>query len=188
MKKINYNRPYHSSRWEKIEIYRKLIHEALERRGIYGIIFSNAPAVNPQTCYEFDCYELLKFEDGKMLHATTRQEYPENPIIFTKEQYDGGFLNALDQQNRSTWADEFKNAKWYKWDDVEEQNQYSWDSLYYCICEAISECADEDSYYDEEENYDRGDAYSDDWIEDECCSDDEDFDFDDDDESDDEEE
>ena len=41
MKKIEYKRPYHSDRYEKIAIYRKLICEALERRSIFGIIFEN---------------------------------------------------------------------------------------------------------------------------------------------------
>ena len=188
MKKIEYKRPYHSDRYEKIAIYRQLICAALERRSIFGIIFENAPAVNPQTYDEFWCYELLKFEIGGMLHATVRCENPDSAIIFTKEQYEDGFLQKFDEQNNSNWSGEFQNAEWCRWEEVEEQNQYSWDSLYYCVTEAINQCADEDSYYEEEVNYNQGDADTDDWIEDEYCDDEEDFDFDDDDESDDEEE
>lgn len=187
MKRIEYKRPYHSDRYEKIAIYRKLICEALERRSIFGIIFENAPAVNPQTYDEFWCYEVLKFENGKMLHATVRCKNPDNAIIFTKEQYEDGFLQKFDEQNNSNWVGEFQNAKWYRCEEVEEQNQYSWDSLYYCVTEAINQCADEDSYYEEEANFNQGNADTDDWIEDEYCDDDDD-DFDMDDEEDDDDE
>ena len=187
MRKIVYTRPYHSDRYEKIAIYRKLICEALERRSIFGIIFENAPAVNPQTFDEFWCYELLMFENGKMLHATVRCENPDSPIIFTKEQYEDGFLQKFDQQNHSNWSGEFQNAEWHRWEEVEEQNQYSWDSLYYCVTEAINKCADEDSYYEEEANFNQGDADTDDWIENEYCDDEDDSDFDFDDDDDDEE-
>ena len=186
MKKIEYKRPYHSDRYEKIPIYRKLIREALERRSIFGIIFENAPAVNPHTCDVFWCYELLKFENGKMFHATVRCDIPNSAIIFTKEQYEDGFLQKFDEQNNSNWAGEFQNAKWYRWEEVEEQNQYSWDCLYYCVTEAINQCADEDSYYEEEANFNQGSADTDDWIVDEYCEeDDDDFDMDDEDDDDD---
>lgn len=65
------------------------------------------------------------------------------------------------------------------------KNQYSWDSLYYCVTEAINQCADEDSYYEEEANFNQGNADTDDWIENEYCDDDDDFDMDDDEDDDD---
>lgn len=120
-----------------------------------------------------------------MLHATVRCENPDKAIIFTKEQYEDGFLQKFDEQNNSNWVGEFQDAKWYRWEEVEEQNQHSWDSLYYCVTEAINQCADEDSYYEEEANFNQGNADTDDWIEDEYCDDEEDSDFDLDDDDDD---
>lgn len=124
-----------------VEAYRALTKEALEERNIAVVWFGNAPAVNPSTNYEFDCYELLKYENGEMLLAQANLKWSEDTevsVVLTKEQVEAGAVSKYH------FAEAFANADWKTWDDVEEEGPNSWDSLYYCLCEAINDCADEE--------------------------------------------
>ena len=138
MKKIEYEEAF-GSLSKMIDIYRGKIKEALEERNIAVVYFGNAPAVNPSDEY-FDCYSLLKYENGEMLLAdgSGLDEYPEESTVLTAEQVAAGEINNCH------FAKAFAKANWQLWDDVEEEGTNSWDSLYYCLCEAINECADEE--------------------------------------------
>ncbi len=139
MKKIEYEAAF-GSLSKMIDIYRGKIKEALEERNIAVVYFGNAPAVNPSDDEYFDCYSLLKYENGEMLLADGcgLEEYPEVSTILTTEQVASGEINNCH------FAKAFAKANWQLWDDVEEEGPNSWDSLYYCLCEAINECADEE--------------------------------------------
>ena len=121
---------------ERIEAYRSKIKEALDERNIAVVYFGNAPAANPNDDY-FDCYELLKYENGEMQLAVADglDDYPEESTILTKEQVESGKLNECH------FADAFANADWQYWEDIEQEGANSWDSLYYCLCEVINEVA-----------------------------------------------
>ncbi|MBQ1213647.1 MAG: hypothetical protein IIX81_01300 [Tidjanibacter sp.] len=139
MKKIEYEEAF-GSLSKMIDIYRGKIKEALEERNIAVVYFGNAPAVNPSDDEYFDCYSLLKYENGEMLLAdgSGLDEYPEESTVLTAEQVAAGEINNCH------FAKAFAQANWQLWDDVEEEGPNSWDSLYYCLCEAINECADEE--------------------------------------------
>lgn len=139
MKKIEYEEAF-GSLSKMIDIYRGKIKEALEERNIAVVYFGNAPAVNPSDDEYFDCYSLLKYENGEMLLAdgSGLDEYPEESTVLTAEQVAAGEINNCH------FAKAFAQASWRLWDDVEEEGPNSWDSLYYCLCEAINECADEE--------------------------------------------
>ena len=112
----------------------------MEERNIAVVYFGNAPAVNPNDEDYFDCYELLKYEIGEMQLAVAEglDEYPEETTILTKEQVEAGKLEECQ------FAEAFANADWQYWEDIEQEGANSWDSLYYCLCGAINECADEE--------------------------------------------
>ena len=139
MKKIKYEEPI-CKMSEMVEAYRTKIKEALEERNIAVVWFGNAPATNPNDEY-FECYELLKYEDGLMWLAQSNAEWNKNTdvsTVLTKEQVEAGAVNEYH------FAETFNNAIWQMWEWVEEEGANSWDSLYYCLCEAINNCADED--------------------------------------------
>lgn len=124
---------------EMVEAYRTKIKEALEERNIAVVWFGNAP--NPTTDDEFGCYELLKYQDGLIWHAQSYAEWNENTevsTVLTREQVEAGAVSEYH------FAEAFNNAIWQMWEWVEENGLHSWDSLYYCLCEAINECADEE--------------------------------------------
>ena len=136
MKKIMYEQPVGKPS-EMIDLYKAKIKEALDERNIAAIYFGNAPATNPNDEDYFDGYELLKYENGEMLLAKADglDDYPEKSTVLTKEQVEAGALK------NSHFAVAYENADWCLWDDVEQEGANSWDSLYYCLCEAINECA-----------------------------------------------
>ena len=112
----------------------------MEERNIAVVYFGNAPAVNPNDEDYFDCYELLKYEIGEMQLAVADglDDYPEESTVLTKEQVESGRLNECH------FAEAFANADLQYWEDIEQEGANSWDSLYYCLCGAINECADEE--------------------------------------------
>ena len=65
MKKIKYEEPVGKIS-EMIDLYRAKIKEALEERNIAVVYFGNAPATNPNDEDYFDCYEMLRYENGEM--------------------------------------------------------------------------------------------------------------------------
>ena len=138
MKSIKYEAPAGQIS-EMIDLYRAKIKEALDERNIAVIYFGNAPATNPNDDY-FDCYEMLKYENGEMKLAVANglDDYPEESTILTKEQVESGKLDECH------FTKAFTNADWKYWEDVEREGANSWDSLYYCLCSAINECADEE--------------------------------------------
>ena len=136
MQKIQYKQPVGAS-GEMIDLYRTKIKDALDERNIMIVYFGNAPATNPNDEDYLDCYELLKYENGEIQLAVAEDldDYPEEPTILTKEQVESGKLNECH------FAEAFANADWQYWEDIEQEGANSWDSLYYCLCEAINEVA-----------------------------------------------
>ena len=140
MKNIKYEAPVGQIS-ELIDLYRAKIKEALEERNIAVVDFGNAPATNPNDEDYFDCYELLKYENGEMQLAVADglDDYPEESTILTKEQVESGELKECH------FAEAFANADWQYWEDIEQEGANSWNSLYYCLCEAINEVAKQET-------------------------------------------
>ncbi|MBQ7310639.1 MAG: hypothetical protein IJW88_03835 [Alistipes sp.] len=107
MKKIEYEEAF-GSLSKMIDIYRGKIKEALEERNIAVVYFGNAPAVNPSDDEYFDCYSLLKYENGEMLLAdgSGLDEYPEVSTVLTAEQVAAG------EVSNCHFAKAFANANW----------------------------------------------------------------------------
>ena len=139
MKKIKYEAPVDQIS-KMIDLYRAKIKEALEERNIAVVYFGNAPATNPNDEDYFDCYEMLPYENGEMQVAVAEglDDYPDQSTILTKEQVEAGKLADCH------FAEAFANADWKYWEDVEREGANSWDSLYYCLCSIINECADKE--------------------------------------------
>ena len=140
MKSIKYEEPVGKIS-ELIDLYRAKIKEALEERNIAVVYFGNAPATNPNDEDYFDCYELLKYENGEMQLAVADglDDYPDESTILTKEQGESGELKGCH------FAEAFANADWQYWEDIEREGANSWNSLYYCLCEAINEVAKQET-------------------------------------------
>ena len=136
MKEIKYEE-FSGKLSELADMYVAKIKEALDERNIVAIYFGNAPATNPSDEDYFDCYELLKYEDGEFMLAKAEglDDYTESSTIYTKAHVETGVLA------KSKFAEAFANAEWESWGDVEQEGANSWDSLYYCLCEAINEYA-----------------------------------------------
>ena len=143
MKKIKYEQPV-GKLSGMIDLYRAKIKEALEERDIAVVYFgSNAPATNPNDEEGFLCFEMLKYVNGEMQLAEVNDwdnlgDSSEEPTILTKEQVESGKLDECHL------AEAFADAAWEYWDDVAQEGAHSWDSLYYCLCGAINECANEE--------------------------------------------
>ena len=140
MKSIKYEEPVDKI-GEMVDLYRTKIKEALAERNIAVVYFGNAPATNPNDEDYFDCYELLKYENGEMQLAVAEdlEDYPDESTILTKEQVEAGELKECH------FAEAFANADWQYWEDIEQEGANSWNSLYYCLCEAINEVAKQET-------------------------------------------
>ena len=138
MKKIQYEEAV-GAYGEMIDIYAEKVKNALDERNIAVVYFGNAPAANPND-ENWDCYDMLKYENGEFVlaNACGLDDYPEESTILTKEEYEAGALAECH------FAEAFAKAEWDTWYNLEQEGPNSWDSLYYCLCQAINECADEE--------------------------------------------
>lgn len=161
MKKIEYNELVGTLR-ELEDLYIQKIKEALTERGIYGILFSDD---RPACCaagilqgadepeYTF---AMIKIEKGKLYVSLYDDEYEnnyvENAVCFTAEQYKDGVLDKIDQQDDSNWAKYFADKNvWREVSDIFDYEEeccgaraFVLDGIYKSVCIAINECADEE--------------------------------------------
>lgn len=135
MKKIVYEEQVAPTKSQEIKQYKNLIKEALAEREIYAVVFSNAPTTDPDSDF-YECYELLTFVNGQTRHAQLDEEWYEQAVVLTKEEFENGALAKIDEKYDTQLEEAFKTAEWTNWDAT---TSAGWDSLYYCLCEAINE-------------------------------------------------
>lgn len=160
MKKIVYEEPIGKLR-ELEGIYLEKIKEALEERDIYGILFSDdrpaccAAAILQGADEPEYTFAMIKIEKGKLYVSLYDDEYEnnyvENAVCFTAEQYKEGILGQIDQCDDSNWEKYFADKE--AWREVSDIFDYEeeccgsralvLDNIYECVCTAINECANE---------------------------------------------
>lgn len=169
MKKIEYEELVGTLR-ELEGLYYQKIKEVLTERDIYGILFSDdrpaccAAAILQGADEPEYTFAMVKIEKGKLYVSLNDDEYEdnyvENAVCFTAEQYKEGILDKIDQQDDSNWAKHFADIKAWrelsKIFDYEEEccgaRAFVLDGIYKSVCIAINECADDAVKCDEEQS------------------------------------
>lgn len=160
MKKIEYKEPVGTLR-ELEGMQLKKIKEAFEDRNILGILFEDCPAYSAAAILQganepWFTISMMKFEAGKVYVSLYDEKYEEayvdTAVCFTKEEYEKGILQDLDEQNQTNWAKYYADER--TWKEVEDMFDYEeeccgarafvLDGIYECVCKAINECTDEE--------------------------------------------